>query len=156
DALGRCAHLGVVGGADGRNRRGRAAGVRLVHADEKRVRGRDVVTMGGSAGLLRTLLGEQAAEDDRAMERQADDVVVSARGVGKVYRLYDHPQDRLKHMLFSRLGRSYGREFWALRDVSFDVRRGEVVGIIGRNGSGKSTLLQIMAGILQPAAGEVR
>ena len=86
----------------------------------------------------------------------SDEIVVSVRAVGKVYRLYDHPQDRLKHMLFSRVGKSYGHEFWALRDVSFDVRRGEVVGIIGRNGSGKSTLLQIMAGILQPAAGEVR
>ncbi len=86
----------------------------------------------------------------------AADVVVSVRGVGKVYRLYDRPQDRLKHMLFSRVGQSYGHEFWALSGVSFDVRRGEVVGIIGRNGSGKSTLLQIIAGILQPAAGEVR
>jgi lipopolysaccharide transport system ATP-binding protein len=86
----------------------------------------------------------------------AGDAVVSVRAVGKVYRLYDSPQDRLRHMLFSRLGRSYGREFWALRDVSFEVRRGEVVGIIGKNGSGKSTLLQIIAGILQPAAGEVR
>jgi lipopolysaccharide transport system ATP-binding protein len=85
----------------------------------------------------------------------SDQIVVSVRAVGKVYRLYDHPQDRLKHMLFSHIGQSYGHEFWALRDVSFDVRRGEVVGIIGRNGSGKSTLLQIMAGILQPAAGEV-
>jgi lipopolysaccharide transport system ATP-binding protein len=81
---------------------------------------------------------------------------VSVRSVGKVYRLYNHPQDRLKHMLFSRVGRSYGHPFWALSDVSFEVRRGEVVGIIGRNGSGKSTLLQIIAGILQPAAGEVR
>lgn len=89
------------------------------------------------------------------MAPQANDMVVSARGVGKVYRLYDQPQDRLKHMLFSRLGRIYGREFWALRDVSFEVRRGEVVGIIGKNGSGKSTLLQIIAGILQPAAGEM-
>jgi lipopolysaccharide transport system ATP-binding protein len=97
-----------------------------------------------------------AARDDRGIARQADDVVVSARGVGKVYRLYDRPQDRLKHMLFCRLGRSYGHEFWALRDVSFDLRRGEVLGIIGRNGSGKSTLLQILAGILQPAAGEMR
>ena len=86
----------------------------------------------------------------------SDQIVVSVRAVGKVYRLYDHPQDRLKHMLFSHLGKSYGHEFWALRDVSFDVRRGEVVGIIGRNGSGKSTLLQIMAGILQPAEGEVQ
>lgn len=82
--------------------------------------------------------------------------ILSARGVGKVYRLYDRPQDRLKHMLFARLGRSYGHEFWALSDVSLDVRRGEVIGVIGRNGSGKSTLLQILAGILQPAAGEVR
>jgi homopolymeric O-antigen transport system ATP-binding protein len=102
--------------------------------------------------------GAQAREDGghRQAEPRADDVVVSVRGVGKVYRLYDRPQDRLKHMLFSRMGTSYGREFWALRDVSFDVGRGEVVGIIGRNGSGKSTLLQIMAGILRPSAGEVR
>jgi lipopolysaccharide transport system ATP-binding protein len=85
-----------------------------------------------------------------------DDVAVSVRAVGKVYRLYDSPPDRLRHMLLSRLGKSFGREFWALRDVSFDVRRGEVVGIIGRNGSGKSTLLQIIAGILEPASGEVR
>jgi lipopolysaccharide transport system ATP-binding protein len=112
--------------------------------------------MEGREAALRTSSGERAAVGDRAIERQAAHVVVSARGVGKVYRLYDRPQDRLKHMLLSRLGRSYGREFWALRDVSFDVHRGEVVGIIGRNGSGKSTLLQIMAGILQPAAGEVR
>ena len=111
-----------------------------------------------SQGTFGTLPAATAAGDveGRDIEARADDVVVSARGVGKVYRLYDRPQDRLKHMLFSRMGWSYGREFWALRDVSFDVRRGEVVGIIGRNGSGKSTLLQIMAGIVQPAAGEVK
>src|SRR5215471_6259873 len=86
----------------------------------------------------------------------SDQVVLSVRDLGKVYRLYNHPQDRLKHMLFSRVGRSYGHPFQALSDVSFEVRRGEVVGLIGRNGSGKSTLLQIIAGILEPAAGEVR
>ena len=77
------------------------------------------------------------------------------RGVSKHYQLFDKPQDRLKHSLFWRFGRYYGREFWALRDVSFDVCRGETVGIVGRNGAGKSTLLQIVAGIMQPTLGEV-
>lgn len=82
-------------------------------------------------------------------------LVLEARGVGKMYRMYDRPQDRLKQMLFSRFGRSYGRDFWALRDVSLEVWRGERVGILGRNGSGKSTLLQIVAGTLAPTEGEV-
>jgi ABC-type polysaccharide/polyol phosphate transport system ATPase subunit len=86
----------------------------------------------------------------------APEVAISVRGVGKMYRIYDRPQDRLKQMLLWRLGRNYGREFWALRDVSFEVKKGETVGIIGRNGSGKSTLLQIIAGTLAPSEGEVR
>ncbi len=86
----------------------------------------------------------------------ADDVVIRIHNVGKMYRIYDRPQDRLKHMLLWRFGRHYGREFWALRNVSFEVRRGETVGIIGRNGSGKSTLLQIIAGTLAPTEGEVQ
>ncbi len=81
---------------------------------------------------------------------------ISVRAVGKMYRMYDRPEDRLKHMLLWRFGRRYGREFWAVRGVSLDVGKGETVGIIGRNGSGKSTLLQIIAGTLAPNEGEVR
>lgn len=76
------------------------------------------------------------------------DIAIHVRDVGKMYRIYNRPQDRLKQMLLWRFGRQYGHEFWALRGVSFDVRRGEAVGIIGRNGSGKSTLLQVIAGTL--------
>jgi len=83
-----------------------------------------------------------------------EDIAISVRGVGKMYRIYDRPQDRLKQMLW-RGRRQYGHEFWALRDISFDVHKGETVGIIGRNGSGKSTLLQIIAGTLSPTEGEV-
>jgi lipopolysaccharide transport system ATP-binding protein len=85
----------------------------------------------------------------------AADVALAVRGVSKAYRLYERPQDRLKEALFGRLGRHYGHDFWALRDVSFDVRRGEMFGIVGRNGSGKSTLLQIMAGIDRPTTGSI-
>lgn len=78
------------------------------------------------------------------------EVAVSLQNISKLYLLYDKPQDRLKQSIFGRLGRDYAHTFWALRDISFDVHRGEVLGIIGRNGSGKSTLLQIIAGTLQP------
>jgi lipopolysaccharide transport system ATP-binding protein len=84
------------------------------------------------------------------------DAAVSVLDVGKMYRIYDQPQDRLKQMLFARFGKNYGREFWALRGVSFEVSRGQRVGIIGRNGSGKSTLLQIIAGTLASTEGTVR
>ena len=83
------------------------------------------------------------------------ETAISVRGISKVYRIYNRPQDRLKQMLLGRFGKMYGRDFWALRNISFDVRKGEVIGIIGRNGSGKSTLLQIITGTLAPSEGEV-
>lgn len=83
-----------------------------------------------------------------------DDVVVRIRDAGKCYHMYDRPADRLKQALL-RWRRTYFREFWAVRGVSLELRRGEAVGIIGRNGSGKSTLLQMIAGTLAPTEGSV-
>lgn len=82
------------------------------------------------------------------------DVAARVRNVGKAYRIYDKPQDRLKQMLLARFGRRYGRDFCALHGISLEIKRGEALGIIGRNGSGKSTLLQILAGTLSPSWGE--
>ena len=74
--------------------------------------------------------------------------------VSKSYSIYDAPSGRLQELLtFNRLRRH--RDFWALRDVSFEVKRGETFCVVGENGSGKSTLLQIVAGILQPTSGSV-
>lgn len=79
--------------------------------------------------------------------------MLQVQNVSKVYRLYRKPADRLLELLpFSRRA---PREFWALRDVSLTVERGEVLGVIGPNGSGKSTLLQIVSGILEPTRGRV-
>jgi lipopolysaccharide transport system ATP-binding protein len=92
----------------------------------------------------------------------SDDVMVKVEGLSKRYELYNTPRDRLKQFIFPgvrRMGRlrhvDYFREFWALRNVSLEVRRGEAVGIVGRNGSGKSTLLQIITGTLAPTTGTV-
>ena len=79
---------------------------------------------------------------------------ITVDNVSKMYRIYNRPQDRLKQMMW-RGKREFGRQFWALQDVSLEVKRGERIGIIGRNGSGKSTLLQIIAGTLAPTTGEI-
>src|ERR1035438_8330755 len=77
---------------------------------------------------------------------------VEFQGVSKSYAIYDAPGDRLKELLtFNRVKRH--KDFWALHDTSFQVKRGETFCIVGENGSGKSTMLQIVAGILQPSVG---
>lgn len=72
----------------------------------------------------------------------------------KVYKLYDKPIDRLKESLHP-LKRKYHKDFYALNDVSFEIKKGETVGIIGKNGAGKSTLLKIITGVLTPTSGSV-
>lgn len=86
---------------------------------------------------------------------EQSDIVIEVKNVGKQFHLYQKPLDRLRHTLFWRIGKTYGQPFWALRDVSFQIKKGETFGIIGQNGSGKSTLLQILAGILGQTTGEV-
>ena len=92
----------------------------------------------------------------------SNDIAIEVKNLGKIYNIYKRPQDRLKQSVIPRLQRLVGRpekryfrEFWALRNVSFNVRKGETVGIIGRNGSGKSTLLQLISGTLTPTTGTV-
>jgi lipopolysaccharide transport system ATP-binding protein len=93
----------------------------------------------------------------------SSEVAVRADHLSKCYFVYDSPQARLKQFVVPRLQRWTGRkteryfqEFWALRDVSFEVTKGESFGIVGRNGSGKSTLLQMIAGTLRPTTGEIQ
>lgn len=92
----------------------------------------------------------------------SSDIAIRVTRLSKCYEIYDTPRDRLKQFVLPRVRqfagkapRQYFREFWALRDVSFEVKRGETVGIIGRNGSGKSTLLQMICGTLTPSGGEL-
>lgn len=81
-------------------------------------------------------------------------IAIRADQLSKVYPLYDRPSDRLKQMFF-RGGRQYYREFAALREVSFTLKKGEVLGLVGRNGAGKSTLLQMICNTLTPSSGTV-
>ena len=81
-------------------------------------------------------------------------IAISVRNLTKIYKLYDRPIDRLKETL-SITKKKYHREHYALRDISFDVKEGESVGIIGTNGSGKSTILKIITGVLNQTSGEL-
>ncbi len=100
------------------------------------------------------------------------DIAIRVQSLSKCYQIYDTPRDRLKQFVVPKLCRAFPllrkvfptphsplptfyKEFWALKDVSFEIRKGETVGIIGRNGSGKSTLLQLICGTLSPTGGSV-
>lgn len=92
----------------------------------------------------------------------SSEIAIKVENLSKCYQIYDQPSDRLKQFILPRMQhiagaapKKYYREFWALKDVSFEVKKGETLGILGRNGSGKSTLLQIIAGTLSPTIGEI-
>ena len=96
------------------------------------------------------------------MSSNIQDVAIKVSSLSKCYQIYDRPNDRLKQFIAPRLqsllgrkSKQYCREFWALKDVSFEVKKGETIGIVGRNGSGKSTLLQLICGTLSPTSGEI-
>ena len=91
-----------------------------------------------------------------------NDIAIRIQNISKCYEIYDTPRHRLKQFVLPRLSRMMGespkhyfREFWALKDVSFEVKKGETVGILGCNGSGKSTLLQMICGTLTPTIGSI-
>lgn len=83
-----------------------------------------------------------------------DSPSITVRNLTKVYHLYDRPMDRVKEALHP-FRRQYHHDFPALQDVSFEIRRGQTVAVIGRNGSGKSTLLKLITGVLTPTSGSV-
>lgn len=92
----------------------------------------------------------------------SSDIAIKVENLRKCYQIFDCPRDRLKQFILPRLAKfvsrqpkRYFREFWALDNASFQVSKGETVGIVGRNGSGKSTLLQIICGTLFPTSGNI-
>lgn len=86
----------------------------------------------------------------------SSEIAIAINGLGKCYQIYEKPHHRLLQMLLGRFDKKYFREFWALRDVSFSIPRGKVVGILGKNGAGKSTLLQIICGTLASTRGDLK
>ena len=88
------------------------------------------------------------------MLNRANNIAIKVDNLTKIYHLYDKPQDRLKEAL-NPFKKSYHHDFYAMNDVSFEIKKGETVGIIGKNGAGKSTLLKMITGVLTPSSGTI-
>ena len=88
------------------------------------------------------------------MSDQKPEIVISVKNLTKKYKLYRKKTDRLKEV-FSPFKKQYHKDFKALDNISFDIRKGETIGIIGKNGSGKSTLLKLLTGVLTSTAGSI-
>lgn len=93
----------------------------------------------------------------------SSEIAIQVENISKCYQIYEQPRDRLKQSIYPRLQRlsgapikQYYREFWALKNISLEIKKGETVGIIGQNGSGKSTLLQLICGTLNPTSGTIK
>lgn len=85
-----------------------------------------------------------------------NDIAIDIQSLTKLYKLYNRPIDRLKEAIHFSSSKSYSKDFFALKDISFTVHRGETLGILGKNGAGKSTLLKIITGVLSQTAGDVQ
>ncbi|WBM72081.1 ABC transporter ATP-binding protein [Buttiauxella sp. WJP83] len=107
------------------------------------------------------MLGSKKQERD--LQMFCDDLAIEVEQLSKCFHIYENPRARLKQFILPTLKKvlhvgtagSYYREFWPVRDLSFQIRKGETVGIIGNNGAGKSTLLQMICGTLNPTEGRV-
>ena len=93
----------------------------------------------------------------------SSDIAIKVENLSKCFHIYSSPRDRLKQFVLPRLRgllglpiQNYYQEFWALKNVSFEIKKGETVGIVGRNGGGKSTLLQLICGTLSPSSGRIQ
>lgn len=82
------------------------------------------------------------------------DIAIKVENLSKIYKLYDKPIDRMRESL-SITKKKYSKEHYALNNISFEIKKGETIGIIGTNGSGKSTLLKMITGVLTPSAGKI-
>ena len=83
-----------------------------------------------------------------------NEIAIRVSHLDKIYKLYNKPTDRLRESLGLCGKKRLSKDHYALKDVSFEVKKGETVGIIGTNGSGKSTILKIITGVLSPSSGE--